>query len=69
MQEMDWVMGRFADATLADLTDEEVAEFERLSDLPDVDLYRWILGKDAVPPEHDGALLRKMRDFHAGKPA
>ena len=35
MREMDLIMGRFADAEIGDLSDEDMAEFERLIEVPD----------------------------------
>jgi antitoxin CptB len=64
MREMDLVMGRFADAAIADLTDAELTEFEALSDLPDPDLYAWVTGEADVPQDVDTALFRKLRAFH-----
>jgi antitoxin CptB len=63
-QEMDLVMGRFVDAAVAELTDAELGEFERLIDVPDHEIYAWVLGNAPVPPEHDTALFGRMRDFH-----
>ena len=67
MREMDLVMGRFADATIADLSDAELTEFEELSDLPDPDLYGWICGDLDIPPEVDRPLFRRLRAFHLGE--
>jgi antitoxin CptB len=69
MREMDLVMGRFADAVIGDLSEAELAEFETLSDVPDPDLYAWIVGERAVPPSHDTALFRRLRAFHQDGPA
>jgi antitoxin CptB len=66
MREMDLIMGRFADARVAGLDEGDLAEFERLIDVPDRDLLAWITGEEAVPPDFDSALLRDMRDFHLG---
>jgi antitoxin CptB len=64
MREMDLIMGGFADARVAELNERDLAEFERLIDVPDRDLLAWITGEEAVPPDFDSALLRDMRDFH-----
>jgi len=63
-REMDLIMGRFADAVLDRLSDGELAEFERLIEVPDRELLAWITGEEAVPADHDGALFRAVRDFH-----
>jgi antitoxin CptB len=66
MREADLIMGRFADAAIADLTEDELAAFERLLDVPDRDLLAWVTGEWDVPAEHDTALYRRLRDFHLG---
>lgn len=65
MREMDLVMGRFADATIANLTEAELAEFEALSDQPDPDLYAWVTGDAEVPSNVDSPLFRKLCAFHS----
>ena len=60
-REMDLIMGRFADAMIGTLSDSELDAFERLSDLPDPDLYAWITGKRPVAPEHDTDVFRRLR--------
>ena len=64
MREMDLIMGRFADATVQQLTQEELAEFEQLMEVPDHELLAWITGEAEVPPEYDTALFRRLRDFN-----
>jgi antitoxin CptB len=63
MREMDLIFGRFADRFVADLNDTELAEFERLIDVPDRELLGWITGEFDIPAEHDGPLLRRLREF------
>lgn len=63
-REMDLLLGRFADATIADLSDHEVAAFEALMEVPDPDLYAWIAGQADVPDNWDDSLLRKIIAFH-----
>ncbi|HAO39546.1 MAG TPA: succinate dehydrogenase assembly factor 2 family protein, partial [Afipia sp.] len=38
-REMDMILGGFADARIADLSDGDIADLERLIELPDPDLY------------------------------
>jgi antitoxin CptB len=66
MREMDLIMGRFADSAIDRLADAELAEFERLIEVPDQDLLAWITGEAHVPPHYDSALFRRLRDFHLG---
>ena len=63
---MDLIMGRFADAVIAELSEADLAAFETLSEVPDPDLYAWLSGGRPVPAEYDLALFRRLRDFHLG---
>jgi antitoxin CptB len=64
MREVDLIMGRFADAAIADFDETELAEFERLLDVPDREMLAWVTGEEPVPENHDTALFRRLRDFH-----
>ena len=64
MRDMDLIMGRFADATVQQLTQEELAEFEQLMEVPDRELLAWIIGEADVPPDYDTALFRRLREFN-----
>jgi antitoxin CptB len=64
LREMDLIMGGFADAKVAQLSEDELGELERLIDVPDGDLLAWITGQAAVPPDFDSALFRDLRNFH-----
>jgi antitoxin CptB len=64
MREMDLIMGRFADAEIGDLSDEDLAEFERLIEVPDRDLLGWITGEIATPENYDTSLFRRLKGFH-----
>jgi antitoxin CptB len=67
-REMDLLLGRFADAEIAGLSDAELGEFERLMEVPDRDLFSWILGRAEIPEGFDGALLQKVVAFAARNP-
>jgi antitoxin CptB len=64
-REMDLIMGRFADAFIADLSDAELDAFERLTEQADPEMYNWISGEKPTPKEFDSDIFRRMRDFHA----
>lgn len=64
MREMDILMGGFVDARLHALTAGELDELERLLDLPDDELFRWLCGAEAPPTERDTPLLAQIKAFH-----
>jgi antitoxin CptB len=64
MREVDLLLGRFADATLDRLDEDELAGFEALLDVPDQQVFAWITGETAVPAEADSPLLRRLLAFH-----
>ena len=64
-REMDLIMGRFADAKLAELDAAGLDSFEALMEQPDPDRYKWEAGEAPVPPDVDAAFLARIRDFHA----
>jgi len=63
-READLILGPFADIHGPNLTDDQLVCFETLLDLPDHDVYGWIVGREAAPPEHDTDVLALIRDFH-----
>ncbi|MGJ4939206.1 succinate dehydrogenase assembly factor 2 [Bradyrhizobium sp. HKCCYLS1011] len=64
-REMDLILGRFADAEIATLNDEELAELERLLEIPDPDFYAALTGSLPLPPEAGGALFARIKAFRA----
>ena len=68
-REMDLILGRFADAEIATLNDDEVGELELLIELPDPDLYAAVTGDKPIAPEFAGQLFDRIRAFRAVDPA
>jgi antitoxin CptB len=62
-READLILGPFADSHALDLTPTEVEAFERLLDLPDHDVYAWIVSSGPAPAEHETPLLARIRAF------
>ena len=62
-KEADILIGSFARACLADMTESDLDEFEALLALNDRDLYDWATGKREAPANIGGAVFRKLRSF------
>lgn len=62
-REMDLILGRFADAEIANLSDVEMTALEALMELPDPDLYNAFSGHAAIDPAHAGALFERIKAF------
>ncbi|MEZ5937538.1 MAG: succinate dehydrogenase assembly factor 2 [Hyphomonadaceae bacterium] len=63
IRELDLFMEAFADARMDSMSDQELDEFERLLDIPDQDVYAWILGRESPPPELRSGVLSQILDF------
>jgi antitoxin CptB len=64
-REMDLILGRFADAEISALGDDELAELERLLELPDPDLYAAVIGDTPLDPSYATALFDRIKAFRA----
>jgi antitoxin CptB len=63
-KEMDFILGRFAEARLGELTGQALSDFESLIAVPDPVLTQWF-ALDAAPEEEAlAALILDMRAFH-----
>ncbi|WP_020184751.1 succinate dehydrogenase assembly factor 2 [Methylopila sp. 73B] len=67
-REMDLLMGRFADAEIDLLTDDELDVYEELIEVPDRDLFAWISSNEAVPKNYDTTVYRRLLAFHQAFP-
>jgi antitoxin CptB len=64
-REMDLILGRFADAEIAGLAEDELAQFEQLIELPDPDLYAALTGNRPPAPEYAGGVFDRIKSFRA----
>ncbi|GIQ77820.1 succinate dehydrogenase assembly factor 2 [Bradyrhizobium sp. RD5-C2] len=67
-REMDLILGRFADSTIADLSDLELGELEHLIEVPDPDLYAALTGDRVLAAEHQTALFARIKAFRVADP-
>jgi antitoxin CptB len=64
IREMDLVLGRFADSELAQLSEAELDDYEKLLDIPDQQFFAWVSGAETVSKDYDTPMFRRLRDFH-----
>ena len=64
-REMDLILGRFADAEIGDLSDDELTQLETLLEVADPDLYAAITGDKVLPPKSSARCLRASRRFRS----
>ena len=68
-REMDLILGRFADAEIANLGDDELIELERLIEVSDPDLYAALTGGDALAAEYAGGVFERIKSFGGDRDA
>ena len=69
IREMDYVLGRFADAELQRLSDAEMDVLEGWLDIPDQQMFAFVNGSEPTPAEIDTPMFRRLRDFHGAASA
>jgi len=63
IREMDLMLGGFADAELAGLSDGELDQLETLMIQQDADILNWITGEKPTPAAFDTALFRRIAAY------
>ena len=63
IREMDLILGRFADAEIAGLTNDELDQFERLLEVPDPDFYAALTGSVPLAPHYASRLFDRIKSF------
>jgi antitoxin CptB len=64
VREMDLIVGRFADANIDKFDEASLDDFERLIEVPNAELYAWIVGAANIPAKSDTTVLRQLISFH-----
>ncbi|HYZ39242.1 MAG TPA: succinate dehydrogenase assembly factor 2 [Stellaceae bacterium] len=67
-RESDLILGRFADAHLSGFDEHQLDRYEALLGCPDADIFDWVSGRTAPPPEHDCDVTRLLLSFSNPNP-
>ncbi len=62
-READLILGSFAEAHLARFDEDRLDQYESLLACPDAELFDWIAGRRAPPPEYDTEVTRLLLAF------
>jgi len=68
-RESDLILGRFADTHLAGFDEAQLDRYEALLDCLDADIFDWVSGRAALPPEHDHDVTRLLLAYSKTPPA
>jgi antitoxin CptB len=63
-READILLGRYAEAHLPDMDEDQLDQFAALMDEQDPDIYDWLIGARPVPPEFADFIIQSLRDFY-----
>ena len=63
VKELDLILGRFAEAVLADLGMAELQQFAVLLGEPDPDIYDWLVGRVPLPARLKNPVTERLLDF------
>ena len=58
MKETDLLLGHFAKSYLADLSDDDLTDFENLLAAGDHWIYAWVTGNEAVPDAYNTPVFK-----------
>lgn len=68
MREMDLILGRFADAEIARLSEDEIDAFDALMEEQDRDLFAWLTGELPLAMRADTPFFHKLAAFTGAMP-
>lgn len=63
-KELDLILSRYADAHLDEMSEQQIADFETLLELPDPQLQHWLLAKERPSGTDIPSLIHAVRAFH-----
>ncbi|WP_417497639.1 succinate dehydrogenase assembly factor 2 [Maricaulis sp.] len=68
-KEADLILGRYADQMLEAMSETDIADFDRLLDQLDADIYSWVIGTAPTPSEFDTPVMDNLKTFRVDRDA
>ena len=62
-KEIDLLLGSFADQHIGRFDEGMLDRYEALLEQPDPDIFAWMTGQTAVPPEHNSDVMQLLQTF------
>lgn len=63
-KEADIILGHFSDEALPSMSEADMDIFEVLLEVPDQDLYGWIIERDPTPAEYQSEIMNRLNVFY-----
>lgn len=63
-KELDWMLGKFADARVSGMATAELTAFEELLAMPEPDLQKWLMNGVGYEGSTLAGLIDDIRAFH-----
>ena len=63
-KEADIILGNFADETLPTMSEADLDIFEVLLEVPDQDLYGWIIEREPTPEPYQSNIMYQLNSFY-----
>ncbi|MDI7774485.1 succinate dehydrogenase assembly factor 2 [Asticcacaulis sp. EMRT-3] len=63
-KEADIILGHYSDDRLASMSDAQLDIFEVLLEVPDQDLYGWIIEREPTPSEFQSEIMIELNNYY-----
>ncbi len=64
MREVDLLLGQFADARIAELSEAQLDQLEHFMEAQDADIFSWFAGSKPVDPAFAQPIFETIKAFH-----
>ena len=63
-KEMDWLMGKYIEATIASMDESKVDYVDALLKFAEPEIEAWLMGKSTDYPDEFADLIKEIQAFH-----